>query len=221
MKIKDLKFEDIAYYVDSIYPSLKKKYIQLNKYTLIKDSKFAAQLIINVALAITFFYVVGFLQFFGCSLKTYLIMLILIGLLAIYLNSKIIYLFKIVEKCKINPYETILKTYFYVDNFEQIKSLCVKNGVINDSGLWIFNNARKKRKRDISVFIAKLNENGLFKNEINMKEVHHTFSNYFEVNFDYAEMTKVITEVKDQVLNMIDENVYEKFNFLDKIENKG
>lgn len=221
MKIKDLKFEDIAYYMDNLQPFLKSKIKQYNEYVIVvKNPKRFALLWINILLLLFYCYIMLSINYsMNSSLSVNIIISILILLLAIYFNSKVLYKFNRVETEKRNPNENHLKEYFYGNNFDEIKKLCIENNVINNSGFWVFKYNNKNRKRDISVFIAKLDENGLFKNEINMREVHNTFSEYFKVNFDYPEMTKVILDVKNDVLQKNDIKIYEKFSFLDIVKN--
>lgn len=95
MRIKNFKFEDIAYYVDNLKPILENKINQLDvPIVVVKNPKKFAMVSINIIYLSCYFFLVTYINNnFNCSLTFNLIFSVLILLFLIYLNSKIVYVF--------------------------------------------------------------------------------------------------------------------------------
>ncbi len=100
MKLKDFKFEDIAYYIDNIKPFLKYKLKQLNEPVIeVQNSKRLVFISINSVFFIFFIFLVISMNYsLNCSLTINLIVLTIVLSIAIYFNSKILYIFNNREK---------------------------------------------------------------------------------------------------------------------------
>lgn len=106
MRMKDLKFEDIAYYIDNLQPFLKSKIKQYKEYVIVvKNPKRFAFIMINILLLLFYCFIMIFINYFvNCSLTVNIIISILILLMAIYFNSKILYAFNNREKTNSHIY---------------------------------------------------------------------------------------------------------------------
>ena len=97
--------------------------------------------------------------------------------------------------------------FFLGNSFDEFKNISLKNNLITKDGNWNFN-----RKRDISLMLAVLVENGLIKTQNNYKTLHAVCENYFDLTFDYSEMTTVIKDVLENNIQERDIVIYNKFN---------
>lgn len=97
--------------------------------------------------------------------------------------------------------------FFLGNSFDKFKNISLKNNLITKDGNWNF-----KRKRDISLMLAVLVENGLIKTQNNYTTLHVVCQNYFDLTFDYSEMTTVIKDVLENNIQERDIVIYNKFN---------
>lgn len=113
MKLKDFKFEDIAYYIDNIQPFLKYKFKQLNEPVIeVQNSKRLVFISINSVFFIFFiFFVISMNYSLNCSLTINLIVLTIVLSIAIYFNSKILYIF--------NNREKLIKNFEIEENYNE------------------------------------------------------------------------------------------------------
>ncbi len=95
MKLKDFKFEDIAYYIDNIQPFLKYKLKQLNEPVIeVQNSKWLVFISINSLVFIVYTYLVISMNYsMNCSLAENLIVTIVFFSFVIVLNSRVLYVF--------------------------------------------------------------------------------------------------------------------------------
>lgn len=95
MKLKDFKFEDIAYYIDNIQPFLKYKLKQLNEPVIeVQNSKWLVFISINSLVLIVYTYLVISMNYsMNCSLAENLIVTIVFFSFVIVLNSRVLYVF--------------------------------------------------------------------------------------------------------------------------------
>lgn len=97
--------------------------------------------------------------------------------------------------------------FFLGNSFDKFKNISLKDNLVTNDGNWNF-----KRKRDISLMLAVLVENGLIKTQNNYTTLHVVCQNYFDLTFDYSEMTTVIKDVLENNIQERDIVIYNKFN---------
>lgn len=103
--------------------------------------------------------------------------------------------------------ENEFSDFFWGNSFDDFKNISLKNNLITKDGCWLF-----ARKRDISLLIAVLVENGLIKSQNNYKRFHGFCEKYFDSTFDYSEMTTVINDVLENDIQKRDVVIYNQFN---------
>lgn len=108
-----------------------------------------------------------------------------------------------------NMKETEFKDFFLGNSFDEFKNISFENNLITKDGNWVFG-----RKRDISLMLAVLVENGLIKTQENYKAFQGVCEKYFDLTFDYSEMTTVINDVLENNIQDRDIVIYKKFNVL-------
>lgn len=146
MKIKDLKFENIAYYVDNVLPVFKSKIKQLDESAIVvQNPKRFLFLSINILLLFFYCYLMLSMNYsLSCSMTTNIVASILILLVAVYFNSKILYSLnnreKIIDDVEIkeNNIEEFKFNSSLVDRIKKIKSDLNLNGKTDHAILFLY-----------------------------------------------------------------------------------
>lgn len=146
MKIKDLKFENIAYYVDNVLPVFKSKIKQLDESAIVvQNPKRFLFLSINILLLFFYCYLMLSMNYsLSCSMTTNIVASILFLLLAVYFNSKILYALnnreKIIDDVEIkeNNIEEFKFNSSLVDRIKKVKSDLNLNGKTDHAILFLY-----------------------------------------------------------------------------------
>lgn len=111
MKLKDFKFEDIAYYIDNIQPFLKNKLNQLNEPVIdVQNSKRLIFISINSVFFIFYTYLFFSMNYsLNCSMIVNLIVTVIFLFFVIISNSRILYAF--------NNRQKLIKNFEIEENY--------------------------------------------------------------------------------------------------------
>lgn len=111
MKLKDFKFEDIAYYIDNIQPFLKNKLNQLNEPVIdVQNSKQLIFISINSVFFIFYTYLFFSMNYsLNCSMIVNLIVTVIFLFFVIISNSRILYAF--------NNRQKLIKNFEIEENY--------------------------------------------------------------------------------------------------------
>jgi hypothetical protein len=212
MKIKDLKFENIAYYVDNVIPVFKSKLKQLDESAIVvQNPKRFLFLSINILLLFIYCYLMLFMNYsLSCSMITNIVASIFFLLMTVYFNSKILYALnnreKIIDDVEIK--ENKIKEFKFnsslVDRIKKVKSDLNLNGKTDLAILFLYvQHFVLKQRISNSEILRKFN------NSIEFEQFSDT--HYSDISNDLFEWKNDNSKIRN-VKNVLNgSKYYEKF----------
>lgn len=156
--------------------------------------------------------IVGISSPYTFSTKVLIGLLFLIVIIALSIGA-VFYFYeeKFLNKSNINEFKSLFENRV----FNQIMSELKKLNILEESGKWNISGPLKN-KRDISILISILIGNAMLPAN-NYKETHRLARLYFQVDFNYEEMTKLIKNYKDNDAESKDVKSYKLLAFIENI----